>query len=287
MARDYNALGFLPPEVDVTPIVPALQGYFDDKLNATVSELNFKSLVDSLGAIFYQFPFNVPPYYVLILRSLTVLEGLALSVDPNFKVLESSYPYFAKRLLTDTSPYLRDALIEVLFKDGRFRWNRLENLLIQGSKDRDFVAKDALQPVLKLLLDPDGDELRLLVIKEAVLVTEAVVLCSVVDTYHSLPTFVRSLTSNGNASGLLSLSKEELQSVADLRDQVYRIWGLWQTSENFDPTILLPIVQVLQQREVRILGMGVAIGVSQRLAARMLQQLILSSFAGSSASFNT
>lgn len=64
----------------------------------------------------------VPPYYALILRSLTVLEGLALHADPNFKVLAASYPYFAKRLLTDPNPYLRDALIELLFKDGRFRY---------------------------------------------------------------------------------------------------------------------------------------------------------------------
>jgi aarF domain-containing kinase len=50
-----------------------------------------------------------------------VLEGLALYADPNFKVLAASYPYFAKRLLTDPNPYLRDALIELLFKDEKFR----------------------------------------------------------------------------------------------------------------------------------------------------------------------
>lgn len=50
-----------------------------------------------------------------------MLEGLALYADPNFKVIAASYPYFAKRLLTDPNPYLRDALIELLFKDGRFR----------------------------------------------------------------------------------------------------------------------------------------------------------------------
>ena len=64
----------------------------------------------------------VPAYYALILRSLTVLEGLALYADPNFKVLAASYPYFAKRLLTDPNPYLRDALIELVFKDGKFRY---------------------------------------------------------------------------------------------------------------------------------------------------------------------
>ena len=58
MARDYYALNFLAPDVDVTPIVPALRNFFDDALSATVSELNFKTLVDGLGGVLYQFPFN-------------------------------------------------------------------------------------------------------------------------------------------------------------------------------------------------------------------------------------
>nr|KJB74982.1 hypothetical protein B456_012G017300 [Gossypium raimondii] len=242
MARDYYALDFLSTDVDVSPIVPALRDFFDDALSYTVSELNFKTLVDGLGSVLYQYPFNVPPYYALILRSLTVLEGLALYADPNFKVLAASYPYFAKRLLTDPNPYLRDALIELLFKDERFRWNRLENLLVQGSKDRDFSAKDALQPVLKLLLGPDGEELRTLVIKEAVRVTEAFTLCTFVDTYNSVPSFMRSLIFNGN--GALAMSSAELQSMMELRDQVFRIWGLLRSSENFDPALLQPILQV-------------------------------------------
>lgn len=276
MARDYYALDFLSPDVDVAPIVPALQNFFDDALTSTVSELNFKTIVDGLGAVLYQYPFNVPAYYALILRSLTVLEGLALYADPNFKVLAASYPYFAKRLLTDPNPYLRDALIELLFKDGRFRWNRLENLLVQGRKDRDFSAKDALQPVLKLLLGPEGEELRSLVIKEAVRVTESVVLGTVIETYNSMPNLVRNLISNGNVNEgpLLTLSAPERESMMELRQQVLRIWALLRSSNNFDPSILQPILQVLQEPEARNLGGRVIGGITQRLAARLLQQLL-------------
>ncbi|KAG6783516.1 hypothetical protein POTOM_009170 [Populus tomentosa] len=274
MARDYYDLDFLSRDVDVSPIVPALRNFFDDALNYTVSELNFKTLVNGLGAVFYQYPFNVPAYYALILRSLTVLEGLALYADPNFKVLAASYPYFAKRLLTDPNPYLRDALIELLFKDGRFRWNRLENLLVQGSKDRDFSANDALQPVLKLLLGPDGEELRILVIKEAVRVTEAVVIGTVVDTYNSIPNVVRALIFNANVTGPLTVSDSEIESMTALRDQVFRIWGLLRSSQDFDPALLQPILQVLQQPEARSLGERVIGGITQRLAARLLQQVL-------------
>lgn len=274
MARDYYALDFLSPEVDVSPIVPALRDFFDDALNSTVSELNFKTIVDGLGAVLYQYPFNVPAYYALILRSLTVLEGLALYADPNFKVLAASYPYFAKRLLTDPNPYLRDALIELLFKDGKFRWNRLENLLVQGRKDQDFSAKDALQPVLKLLLGPDGEELRILVIKEAVRVTEAIVMGSVVESYNAMPSLVRTFISNGNTGGPFVMNSAEQEAMLDLRAQVFRIWSLLRSSDNFDPTILQPILQVLQEPGARNLGGRVVGGITQRLAARLLQQVL-------------
>lgn len=125
-----------------------------------------------------------------------------------------------------------------------YRWNRLENLLEQGRKDRDFSAKDALQPVLKLLLGPNGEELRVLVIKESVRVTEAVIIGSVVDAYTFVPDFMRSLVSNGNPNGLLMMKEDELKSMIDLRNQVLRIWGLLRTSDSFDPSLLQPLLQV-------------------------------------------
>ncbi|XP_017247343.1 protein ACTIVITY OF BC1 COMPLEX KINASE 3, chloroplastic [Daucus carota subsp. sativus] len=273
MARDYYALDFLSPDIDISPIVPALKNFFDDALNATVSELNFKTIVDGLGAVLYEYPFNVPAYYALILRSLTVLEGLALYADPNFKVLAASYPYFAKRLLTDPNPYLRDALIDLLFKDGRFRWNRLENLLVQGKMDKDFSANDALQPVLKLLLGPDGEQLRALVIRESVRVSEAVIFGTMIDTYNAIPGPLKNLFFN-NTAGPTLLSDSEQENLMELRAQVIRIWGLLRSTENFDPTMLRPLLQVLQEPEAQNLGRRVFGGITQRFAARLLQQFL-------------
>ena len=50
-------------------------------------------------------------------------------------MLAKAYPYFARRLLTDPSLQLRDALVELLFVNGQFRWQRLENLLKEGGKN--------------------------------------------------------------------------------------------------------------------------------------------------------
>jgi len=100
-----------------------------------------------------------------------------------------------------------------------------------------------LQPVLKLLLGPDGEELRALVVKEAVCVTEAVALGTMMDTYNSIPVPLRSLMSNGNALPF-RIDDGDQARMLEFRDRVFRIWGLLRSSDNFDPSLLLPILQV-------------------------------------------
>lgn len=117
-------------------------------------------------------------------------------------------------------------------------------MLVQGSKDRDFTAREALQPVLKLLMGPDGEELRALVVKEAIRVTEAIVIGTTIDTYNAIPEFLRSLFFNSNATGPFAISGSEQDSMLELRDRVYRVWSLLRSSENFDPALLQPILQV-------------------------------------------
>lgn len=117
-------------------------------------------------------------------------------------------------------------------------------MLVQGRQDRDFNAKDALQPVLKLLLGPDGVELRDLVIKEAVRVSEAIVVGSVIESYNLVPDLIRTLIFNANGTGPFVMNSAEQESMLELRAQVLRIWGLLRSSDNFDPSILQPILQV-------------------------------------------
>ena len=42
MCRDYYTLEFMDPSVDTSPIAPALAAFFDDVLDRSVSQLNFK-----------------------------------------------------------------------------------------------------------------------------------------------------------------------------------------------------------------------------------------------------
>lgn len=74
LADDFVVLGLLPPGSDKAEIAPALTGVFQDALANGVNNLNFGDLSGSLGQTMYQYNFQIPPYYTLLVRSLSVLE---------------------------------------------------------------------------------------------------------------------------------------------------------------------------------------------------------------------
>ncbi|PMB04574.1 hypothetical protein CI594_04435, partial [Fischerella thermalis CCMEE 5196] len=173
LANDYVKLDFLSPDTDLTPIIPAFARVFADAQGASVAELNIKSITDELSALMYEYPFRVPPYYALIIRSLVTLEGIAIHIDPNFKVLSEAYPYVAKRLLTDPSPELRASLRDLLFKENRFRWNRLENLLRNARNNQDYDFNLVLNQGVDFLSSERGSFIRDRLIDELIKSAEA------------------------------------------------------------------------------------------------------------------
>ena len=46
----------------------------------------------------------------LIIRAISVLEGIALVANPDFAIVDESFPFVAKKMLTDQSPRLQAAL---------------------------------------------------------------------------------------------------------------------------------------------------------------------------------
>ena len=291
MANDYYALEFLDESVDVSPIVPALEEFFDDVLQATVEGLNFKTITDGLGAVLYKYPFNVPGYYALILRSLTVLEGLALTTDPKFKVLAKAYPYMARRLLTDPRPQLRESFAELLFKDGTFRWNRLENLLREGSKSDDYDASGVIPPLIELAIGEDKpgeakNTLRPLIEAETVRVLEAILLGTALDSAKSdaLAPIVNALPDQLRKLPPLAVgdAKQEARLMAK-RDQVLRIVEMFSSSKGFDPQTLAPFSEALRQPSATLFVQNVAAGLAERIAARVVNVILLNQDAAATA----
>lgn len=155
LARDFVSLDFLPPDAELEPIAPALAAAFESaaasgdgaptaRRQVSLTKLNFQELSNNLAAVAYEFPIRIPPYYSLVIRSLTILEGIALARDPNFKIVDTVYPYVARRMVHDQSAELRAAIEELLLdpRTGRIRWPRLMSLL-QNSARETAVASSA------------------------------------------------------------------------------------------------------------------------------------------------
>ena len=129
-------------------------------MGASVGDFNFKAVTDQFSDLMYEYPFRVPAKFALIIRSLVTQEGLALTLNPDFKILEIAYPYVARRLLTGESPALRKRLLEVLFKDGKLQWERLENLIQLAQGDRQFDILPTAQLGLQYLMSAEADPFR-------------------------------------------------------------------------------------------------------------------------------
>merc|ERR1719446_1229482 len=149
IGADFKNLDFIPAEIDVKPIVPALSRVFDAALaGGGAKGINFNELAADLAEITFTFPFRIPPYFALVIRAIGVLEGIALVGDPGFAIVDEAYPYISRRLLTDTSPRLRAALRYMVYgQSERFDVDRVIDML--GALER-FAA-------VKKLADRDVD----------------------------------------------------------------------------------------------------------------------------------
>ncbi|MEB3331686.1 MAG: AarF/ABC1/UbiB kinase family protein [Synechococcaceae cyanobacterium] len=162
LARDFVSLGFLPVSADLSPIVPALEQVLGSALGENVGSFNFKAITDRFSELMYDYPFRVPARFALIIRAVVSQEGLAIRLDPGFRILEVAYPYVARRLLAGDTAEMREKLLEVIFdRQGRLRIERLENLLSVVEQDAPTadllpVARDGL----RLLLGSQGSSLR-------------------------------------------------------------------------------------------------------------------------------
>lgn len=221
---------------ELTALVPMLRQVTQLQDNQTSQTA---ALQDKLEEIGRQYPLQLPPYFVLILRAFGTLEvrpsismmgltppkahrvpmhpmnsipgmhfircplkraldvlsaclqGLGLSVDDNFAVVDECFPYIARRMLSDDSPRMREALRTFIYNgDNRLDVQRLEDVAKGFSNFTNTMDVDALpvtrgQPgkvkpvdaatrdLLALLFSPEGNYVQELLVDEAVRAVDA------------------------------------------------------------------------------------------------------------------
>lgn len=269
LSKDYVRLGFLTEDIDFDAIVPALSRVFNPPEGQSLTEMDFKDMTDQLSQIMYDYPFQVPAYYALIIRSLVTLEGIAFSVDPKFKVLAVAYPYVANRLLNDSAPELRMALKDLLFRDGEFRWNRLENLLSNAQTNPDYNLNGTLDKGLDFLLSDRSEFMHDSIIDEIVKGIE-------VETSKRLPERFRSSLIGDIITG--PKLKNEIDSAQTPSSLTYiaRLWSILQKDTQSSPTDVIPLItRILSKRETLTLGRDVLSKLAQRSLVRAVREVLL------------
>ena len=271
LSKDFVSLGFLANDVNLEPIVPAFESVFSQAIEMGVSRMDFKAVTDDLSGVMYRFPFRVPPYYALIIRSLVTLEGIALSVDPNFKILGAAYPYFARRLMEDPDPQLRDSLREMLFDGEIFRWQRLDNLITSAASGAELDLDGLLDQVLDFLFSPHAGLLRQQLVDGLVNQMDALGWQAALRLSQRLP---KQLQPPGlRERDPISRSEVELLSL----EPIQRLVVILQQLPGFEPQLLLKrLPRLLQEPDLRQMGLNLARGLAERGVVRLLRDVLVS-----------
>ena len=164
LANAFKKLGFLSSNCDITPIIPVLDEVLGGAFNESVEAFNFKQITDQFSELMYEYPFRVPARFALIIRAVVSQEGLALKLDPKFKIVSIAYPYIAKRLISADTEEMINLLLDVIFDSaGRLKLDNIESLLtilsVNSSSNKSeliYVANSGI----KLLFSSNGSMLR-------------------------------------------------------------------------------------------------------------------------------
>jgi len=271
LSKDFVSLGFLANDVNLEPIVPAFESVFSQAIEMGVSRMDFKAVTDDLSGVMYRFPFQVPPYYALIIRSLVTLEGIALSVDSNFKILGAAYPYFARRLMEDPDPQLRDSLREMLFDGEIFRWQRLDNLITSAASGAELDLDGLLDQVLDFLFSAHAGLLRQQLVEGVVNQMDALGWQAALQLSQRLP---KRLQPPGlRDRDPISSREMELLSL----EPIQRLVEILQQLPGFEPQLLLKrLPRLLQEPDLRQMGISLARGLAERGVVRLLRDVLVS-----------
>ncbi|XP_022773461.1 uncharacterized aarF domain-containing protein kinase At1g71810, chloroplastic isoform X3 [Durio zibethinus] len=240
LSKDFVTLGrLLPPTAEKEAVTKALTGVFQNAVAKGVRNISFGDLLGNLGTTMYKFKFRIPSYFSLVIRSLAVLEGIAISSDPNYKVLGSTYPWIAKKVLTDGSPQLKSSLQALLYKDGVFRIDRLESLLTESLRartekalvktQREANSRVVFKEILSFTLTEKGTLVREILIEELAKGLDALGLATL-DSLTSAATTRIPFTGSFSFS---LMTKEDMINLRTLRRLMFLLAGLESNEKPF------------------------------------------------------
>eukprot|EP00581_Thalassiosira_minuscula_P014806 CAMPEP_0183723322 /NCGR_PEP_ID=MMETSP0737-20130205/14931_1 /TAXON_ID=385413 /ORGANISM="Thalassiosira miniscula, Strain CCMP1093" /LENGTH=927 /DNA_ID=CAMNT_0025953583 /DNA_START=135 /DNA_END=2918 /DNA_ORIENTATION=+ len=130
--KDLLLLGFIPEEYSdvigdsgVVETLAEIYGAWTGGGGAAAVNVNkviadLQELTAEKGNLF-----RIPPYFAYIAKSFSVLEGIGLSNDSKYSIINECLPYVSKRLLTDKSERTGGALSTFIFGPDKAKEDRI------------------------------------------------------------------------------------------------------------------------------------------------------------------
>jgi predicted unusual protein kinase regulating ubiquinone biosynthesis (AarF/ABC1/UbiB family) len=158
--EDLVDLDMFPPDVDRSLLVPIVADIYDTQLGKRGSKrYSMTEVIDRVSDVLYQYPFRLPERFSFLMRTVGTMEGVVLSVWPDFRYLDVALPYAAKLLLTLPDPVIRDRLAFDLLQTGRLDTQRLADTVLLALKETTFQVGEVLPDIMRWVLSAEGERL--------------------------------------------------------------------------------------------------------------------------------
>ncbi len=128
LVDDFIAMGFLPEDVDKESLTNELTPIVEARFAEGLNRVRFRKMLFDFSEVVWRYPFRLPTEFTYIMRALLTLEGVALTIDPEFNFIDSALPYAQRLVLRSSGQVFRQALLNEVFSDGRFNAHAAINL---------------------------------------------------------------------------------------------------------------------------------------------------------------
>src|SRR5215470_1586196 len=130
LTQDMINLNFLSESVDRDAIRIVVEKLFSDYLNLKLGEVRFRELTYEMADVVYEYPFRIPANFTYVMRAIMTLEGIGLTLDPNFSFFDVAKPYAKEFMLKREGRQFRDLLIKKLIygENHEIQWDKMWKL---------------------------------------------------------------------------------------------------------------------------------------------------------------
>lgn len=131
---DFVEMGFLDPSADRDSLAAELTPILEARFNEGISRVRFRKVLFDFSDVVYRYPFRLPSDFTYIMRALLTLEGVAITINPEFNFVDAAFPFAQKLLWKEAGSGIRSAIIKEVFNDGKFNAAAAFNLMKSAYK---------------------------------------------------------------------------------------------------------------------------------------------------------